>query len=108
MIISSRVSSVGYLDFSTPIFKIKEANSPYKLGKIKLYENVALLNDVVVKAKKPLYEQKIDRTVINVASSISRAGGTALDLLQRAPGVTVDKMNKSSCFIRKTRSKNHD
>ena len=90
-----KISSVGYLDFSTPIFKIKEANSPYKLGKIKLYENVALLNDVVVKAKKPLYEQKIDRTVINVASSISRAGGTALDLLQRAPGVTVDKMNKS-------------
>ena len=96
-----KISSVGYLDFSTPIFKIKEANSPYKLGEIKLYENVALLNDVIVKAKKPLYEQKIDRTVINVENNISSSGGSLLDVLQRSPGVTVDKMNNAISLVGK-------
>jgi outer membrane receptor protein involved in Fe transport len=49
------------------------------------------LNAVNITASKPLIEQKIDRTVMNVEGSVLAAGNSALEILERAPGVTVDK-----------------
>jgi len=88
-------SAIGYADTSTPLIKISKSTSPYEVGKLVMPEKVQELNEVVVRAERPMFEQKIDRTVINVQSSITRAGGTALDVLQRSPGVTVDKMNSA-------------
>ena len=50
---------------------------------------------VTVTIKKPMFEQKIDRMVINVKNSITNAGGTALDVLEKSPGVTVNRQNNS-------------
>lgn len=49
------------------------------------------LKEVKVIAKKRMIEQKIDKTVINVDAAISNAGTTALDVLEKSPGVLVDK-----------------
>lgn len=49
------------------------------------------LETVDIVAKLPLVEQKIDRTVVNVDAMISAAGGTAMDALERSPGVKVDQ-----------------
>jgi len=89
------VSAIGYLKESTKVFQLNKSNSPLSIEDIIARENVELLNEVVVTAEKPMFEQKIDRTVINVQTNISRAGGSALDVLQRSPGVTVDKMNSA-------------
>ena len=89
------VSAVGYFTESTKVFHLNKNNSPLTIGSIIARENVEQLGEVVVTGEKPMFEQKIDRTVINVQSNISRAGGTALDVLQRSPGVTVDKMNSA-------------
>lgn len=51
------------------------------------------LKQVTVTGKKPLFEQKTDRLVINVRSSVTSAGATALDVLERSPGVVVDRQN---------------
>ncbi|OGX89987.1 hypothetical protein BEN49_24215 [Hymenobacter coccineus] len=48
------------------------------------------LREVVVLGQKPLFEHLADRTVVNVENSPLAAGNTALDVLARAPGVTVD------------------
>jgi len=48
------------------------------------------LKEVTVSAKKPLIEQKIDRTVVNVDAMISTAGTNTLDALSKSPGVIVD------------------
>lgn len=48
------------------------------------------LKDVVIISKKPLIEQKIDRTIVNVDAMISAAGSSALDVLGKTPGVYVD------------------
>ena len=45
---------------------------------------------VLVVAKKNLIEQRIDRTVVNVENSILAGGSTALEILEKAPGVVVD------------------
>jgi iron complex outermembrane receptor protein len=49
------------------------------------------LKAVTITATKPLIERKIDRTVMNVENSVLAAGNTAMEILERAPGVTVDK-----------------
>src|SRR6185295_10211176 len=39
---------------------------------------------------KPFIETKIDKTVVNVESSPSSAGATAMEILEKSPGITVD------------------
>jgi len=61
------------------------------LGTIFLSTDVTSLKEVVVVSKKPFIERKIDKTVINVDASILNAGGTAMEILEAAPGVSVDR-----------------
>ncbi|MBD3748733.1 MAG: TonB-dependent receptor [Sphingobacteriales bacterium] len=49
------------------------------------------LNEVTVTAKRPLLERKLDRLVMNVANSTLASGTSALEVLEKAPGVTVDQ-----------------
>lgn len=87
-------SHVGLRQVYTPAFEIRD-NSNVDLAALKLADRETVLNKVTVNAKKPLFEQKIDRMVINVASSITNAGSTALDVLMRSPGITVDQQNNT-------------
>src|SRR6476659_9224936 len=49
------------------------------------------MNTVIVTAKKPLVEQRIDRTIINVDASPTNVGSSALEVLEKSPGISVDK-----------------
>lgn len=49
------------------------------------------LAEVTVSSKKPLIEQKADRTIVNVEASPTNAGATALEILEKSPGISVDK-----------------
>ncbi|WP_052733129.1 TonB-dependent receptor domain-containing protein [Hymenobacter terrenus] len=48
------------------------------------------LKEVTVLGQKPVVEQQGSNTVVNVENSTLAVGNTALDVLTRAPGVTVD------------------
>ncbi|HEU5289270.1 MAG TPA: TonB-dependent receptor [Cyclobacteriaceae bacterium] len=94
------ITSAGYQKTLSEAFALNTSTSPVQLNLVAA-EHVNKLDEVVVRGEKPFFEQKIDRTVINVQSTISRAGGTALDILQRSPGVTVDKMNSAISLLGK-------
>lgn len=49
------------------------------------------LGEVVIQKKKSFVENKIDKTVLNVDALISAAGGDAMDVLEKAPGMIVDE-----------------
>src|SRR5690606_38905701 len=49
------------------------------------------LEEVTIVKKKEVYVQKSDRMIFNVENSIVSEGGTALDVLARAPGVVVSQ-----------------
>lgn len=49
------------------------------------------LKKVEVTGRRPLIEQKVDRTVIHVDAAVTNTGSTVLEVLSKAPGVTVDK-----------------
>ncbi|MFT6020977.1 MAG: outer membrane receptor protein involved in Fe transport [Flavobacteriales bacterium] len=65
-----------------------------QIAPLTLKENEALMEEVVVAALRPLYEQKMDRIVINVNNSITSAGGNALEVLSRSPGVDVNEIGE--------------
>ena len=56
-----------------------------------LHEETERLQDLEVKAKKPLIERQMDKLVVNVSASPLAAGSTGNDILRRAPGVRIDK-----------------
>lgn len=51
----------------------------------------AQLSEVVVNASKPMIKQVNGKTIVNVEGSINATGSSVLELLERTPGVTVDK-----------------
>ena len=53
--------------------------------------SINVLDEIVITKKKVLYTQKSDKMVFNVENSIVSEGGTALDVLSRAPGVVVSQ-----------------
>jgi hypothetical protein len=61
-----------------------------KIPDITLSEKSTTLNEVSVRAKKPFIEVHADKLVVNVENSIISAGASAMEVLQRSPGVTVD------------------
>jgi hypothetical protein len=85
----------GYKQAYTSPFDITSSGKLQELGAIKLTEEIAQLKDVTVVTKKPLFEQRMDRMVVNVANSITSAGNTALEVLQRSPGIMVDLQNNT-------------
>lgn len=93
----SYLVSATYTGLKTTLTNLFDlaAKQVMELPPLHMMEKEVELSTVRVEAKKPLYEQKIDRMVINVASSITSAGSTALDVLMRSPGVVVDQQNNN-------------
>lgn len=85
------VQLVGYKPFYSEVFEINPANRVYEVKPITLAVADKELNSVTVSSKKPFIEQKLDRTVVNVEVSPTNAGLTALEVLEKSPGVSVDK-----------------
>ncbi|WP_372949381.1 TonB-dependent receptor domain-containing protein [Mariniphaga sp.] len=89
------VSLIGYKSaFSSP-FTIKTSNDHFHNEPVFVEEDSHQLQDVNVVVKKPIYELKIDRMVVNVENSITSAGSTALEVLEKSPGVIVNRQNNS-------------
>ncbi|WP_304234254.1 outer membrane beta-barrel protein [Jiulongibacter sediminis] len=88
-----KISMVGYQDFNSPKFQLSDAQPDFQFQPLKLQLNTNELAEVTVTAKKPFIEQQVDRTVVNVENSIVSSGNTALEVLEKAPGVTIDRQN---------------
>ncbi|MBD2701837.1 TonB-dependent receptor [Spirosoma sp. BT702] len=84
---------VSYRKTYSPPFTIDEAHPAFELSPLSLTEESKTLNEVKVIAQKPFIEQQVDRTVVNVENSIVASGNTALEVLEKAPGVTIDRQN---------------
>lgn len=59
------------------------------LNEIILKNQTEQLNEVSIIGKKPLIERKNEQTILNINNSILATGNTALEILSRAPGVTI-------------------
>ncbi|WP_374166156.1 TonB-dependent receptor domain-containing protein [Arcticibacter sp. MXS-1] len=85
------VSSVGYKRFKSTPFELKSAAQQFHVEPVKLIAESKNLKEVSVTAQKPFIERKADKLIVNVENSSVAVGSTALEVLQKAPGVSVDK-----------------
>jgi iron complex outermembrane receptor protein len=83
------VTAVASQSFLSGVVTVRPGQKT-ELPAIRLTDVTNGLAGVTVTAKRPLVEQKIDRTIINVEASISNVGSSAMEVLEKAPGVTVD------------------
>lgn len=49
------------------------------------------LDAVVVTSRKPPFERKADKMIVNVEANITNSGASAMEVLEKTPGVSVDK-----------------
>ena len=85
------ITAVGHTKGFSEVFEITSANNNVTLKTIELVPLAKNLTGVTVAAKKPLIEQKIDRMIVNVEASITNVGTSALEVLEKSPGVSIDK-----------------
>jgi outer membrane receptor protein involved in Fe transport len=85
-----KLSSIGYQTWFSSPFETNGRKDAKYLAVIVMKEDTRQLGEVVVKASKPLYQQRSDGLVVNVESSVLTKGSTALQVLERSPGVAID------------------
>ncbi|MDB5112924.1 MAG: hypothetical protein JWR67_4038 [Mucilaginibacter sp.] len=86
-----KATAVGYKKAVSNPFTINDNTQTITVPNLALQNNNQSLKTVTISSSKPLIERKIDRTVMNVENSVLAAGNSAMEILERAPGVTVDK-----------------
>ncbi len=84
------VTMIGFQKTYSKPFAISETTDVL-VEKLVLVAGSRQLNAISVVGQKALIERKADRTVLNVENSVLAAGNNALEILQKAPGVTLDK-----------------
>jgi len=84
------VEWIGYQKKLNGPFTIDTNHQLLNITQIILLPETKQLNTVSIVGKKPLIERKSDMLIMNIANSTLAAGNTALEILSKAPGITVD------------------
>ena len=80
-----------FIGYRRDTLHITMANVPAQVADtIRLQPTSKALGGVTVTGSAPIVENKIDKIVYNAANDITSQGATTLDMLRKAPQVTVD------------------
>lgn len=86
-----KAGMVNYGNGYSSSFILSGENSNIQLPDILLSPKATALAGVTVTARKPFIQKLNDRIVVNVENSIVSAGSSAIDVLERSPGVSIDQ-----------------
>lgn len=82
-------TSVGFEKKNSAILEVTE-NAVIQVPTVFLQEAAKGLTGVTVQSKRPFVETKLDKTIVNVEASPTSAGSSALEILEKSPGVMVN------------------
>jgi iron complex outermembrane receptor protein len=85
-----RITFMGYKEWYSKPFVISMMNQQYDAGIIKLSVSTNELGTVEINEQRSDYTNSIDKKTYDVNQNITNTGGTATDVLQNIPSVTVD------------------
>ncbi len=91
-----KASYMGLRPYRSALITLNASNASVTIPVITMESEGTTLNAVQIVAQKPLIERRIDKVVMNVENSSIAVGSTALEVLQQAPGVSVDQQDKIS------------
>ena len=84
-----QVTSVGYQVGKSEAFDLLD--KAFDVPTIQLAPNSQTIETVTVQGQVPTVQSKDGKLILNVENSTVAAGNNALDIVKRAPGVSVDK-----------------
>ena len=84
------VSQIGFLKSYSSKLILSKNDSETNIN-IVAKEAVTALEEIKIVSQKPFVETQPDKTVVNVEQSVMNAGVSAIEVLKRTPGVSVDK-----------------
>lgn len=88
--------TIEFISFKPLHLKNKLISAHTNLGTLKLEEDSQRLNEVEIIAEKSTVEIKLDKKIYNVGKDMTVKGGTAADVLDNVPSVSVDVEGKVS------------
>ncbi|WP_127132956.1 outer membrane beta-barrel protein [Pseudoflavitalea rhizosphaerae] len=85
-----RITMVDHItQYAGPV-EISSGNANLPLS-ITLLRSNASLREVTISARRPLIKFAPDKTIVSVDNSITSTGATVLEVLEKSPGVSVDR-----------------
>ena len=84
-----RTEALGYRP-ARRLVTLSAASPAVRLGEWLVAPVAVQLGDVVVQGEKAAMVNELGKTILNVDKDLNSAGGTAADVLQKAPSVAVD------------------
>ncbi|MDE3251501.1 MAG: TonB-dependent receptor [Bacteroidota bacterium] len=84
----ANISFIGYQPVKVPILP---KNISDKFLRIVLTQTAKDLANVTVNSRKPFLQQAQGKIIVNVEASVTNAGTTILEVMEKLPGVVVDK-----------------
>ncbi|NVO20221.1 MAG: TonB-dependent receptor [Bacteroidetes bacterium] len=81
---------IGYKTTFIPSINISASNADIQLGEIKLQAKVASLSEVEITSQRSMITNNLDKKVITVDKNMAVGGGTATDIMENIPSVSVD------------------
>ncbi|MFY0644296.1 MAG: TonB-dependent receptor [Bacteroidia bacterium] len=85
---------MGYNPYFSSIYYVEDQIKD--VGTLEIETNSNVIDNVQVKALRPIIEIQPDKTVFNVENTINAGGSDAFELLRKAPGVIIDNNNAIS------------
>ena len=85
-----RITYVGYPDKIVDPIVTTDAKPDKNMGQVNVAPSSKALKEVNIVGTTPLIENRIDKIVYNAEKDITAAGGSATDILQKVPLVSVD------------------
>lgn len=84
------VNAVGFDSFIRPNIELSTQQQLVLLEEL-LLTNTNTLEEVVIRAEKSSMELSLDKRIFNVGKDLANAGGSAAEILNNIPSVTVDQ-----------------
>ena len=85
-----RSKTINYSIKYSGIIDLSPENTSVQSSALILQPASGELGNVTVNSRKPFIQKLTDRIVVNVENSIVSAGSSAMDVLERSPGVNID------------------
>jgi iron complex outermembrane recepter protein len=86
-----KVNMLNYTVQYSPAVTLSAAQPAIQLPRLTLQPKTTAMGGVTVTSRKPFIQKLTDRIVVNVENSIVSAGSSAMDVLERSPGVNIDQ-----------------
>lgn len=93
--------AIHLLGYESTYLPIPANGMNVNIPPIVLREGGIELSTVEVTAEKPLIVQALDRTIVNLENRVAKLGTSVLDLLEKLPGVVIDRQNETISLLGK-------